>query len=183
MTVDEWAAELQEFAQAARVFKPMTGLMATRFTSSSQRTEGGGSSNAEDILRVPQKEPDDPAEAAAKLGMFGPMTRSSRSFLPTKLVCKRFGVKPPVDIGPEEEESGPVKAQTGGHSSAAVDQLVRESSNVRMVAEPAVLGTTEPHKRDETATAPVDHERNTALEQDRPGDALFQAIFGSDDSD
>ncbi len=39
MTKDDWVNEMHEFARAAQVFKPVTGMMASRFTSSSSRPQ------------------------------------------------------------------------------------------------------------------------------------------------
>jgi hypothetical protein len=38
-------------------------------------------------------------------------------------------------------------------------------------------------KIEEDVDVVVDRERNEALERERPGDAVFRAIFGSDDED
>ncbi|KAF2862859.1 DUF1604-domain-containing protein [Piedraia hortae CBS 480.64] len=91
MSVSDWAQELSEFARAAEVFKPMTGEMATRFAPS-------GSAAA----MAPVE--DDPAEKAAKMGMFGPLTRTSMPWMPPRLLCKRFGVPMPKVEGESSNE-------------------------------------------------------------------------------
>lgn len=48
----------------------------------------------------------DPAEEAASLGMYGSMTRSVADFYPSRLLCKRFGVRPPANAGMEQEGGG-----------------------------------------------------------------------------
>ena len=104
-SMGDWRKELYEFAQAAEVFKPMTGLMASRFTSSTKVYEGGDSDRkAGSSPPAPKQE--DPAEAAARMGMYGPMTRSVQTFYPMRLVCKRFGVKPPAHVVTDPGEAG-----------------------------------------------------------------------------
>ncbi|KAL8739532.1 MAG: hypothetical protein Q9190_007674, partial [Brigantiaea leucoxantha] len=121
-STDDWVKEMQEFAHAAQIFKPMTGMMASRFTTSSStssskaaatNTGNGEDDRAKaaqqgDLLTRPQSKPGDPAEEAARLGMFGPMTRQVLEFWPTRLLCKRFNVQPPdhVQIDPEDQRRG-----------------------------------------------------------------------------
>ncbi|KAI0184843.1 hypothetical protein EV127DRAFT_222528 [Xylaria flabelliformis] len=111
----DWVRELHEFVSCARIFKPMTGLMASRFTTSSTATGSGGKGGGgDDLLHVPPEKPKDPAEEAAKLGMYGSMTRSVRDFYPTRLLCKRFNVRPPAHVQPDAEmESGGVAKASG----------------------------------------------------------------------
>jgi G patch domain-containing protein 1 len=192
-SIDEWVKEMQEFAQAAQVFRPMTGMMASRFTSSSKTFEGTfnedpPAADGSSLIRVPTGKPEDPAEAAAKIGMFGPMTRSVHRFLPTRLVCKRFGIRPPenVDLDPGAMGGDVGVASTVSEvvSQFAMDQMMREAAIRRPVqtrdpegsGEFANLSVSEP-------VAVVDSEKNEALEAERPGDAVFKAIFGSDDDD
>ncbi|KAF2667945.1 DUF1604-domain-containing protein [Microthyrium microscopicum] len=174
--IDEWVAEMREFVQAAQVFRPMSGLMASRFTSSS------GSTNT-----VTQKKVQDPAEEAAKMRMFGPLTRSVRSWMPAKLLCKRFGVRVPdveMDDG-EEKFAGGRGMETGmesgmGSMSMALTIPAARAEETRSMPETTMKAT--PVVALPTPTS-VDVERNIALEAERPGEAVFKAIFGSDDED
>lgn len=50
----------------------------------------------EGLLTRPREKLKDPAEEAARMGMFGVATRSVVSWQPTRLVCKRFAVEIPV---------------------------------------------------------------------------------------
>ncbi|KAI1190803.1 hypothetical protein F5B17DRAFT_385113 [Nemania serpens] len=121
MKAQEWARELHEFASCARIFKPMTGLMASRFTTSTAaKPSAGGKAGGDDLLlHVPPEKLKDPAEEAAKLGMYGAMTRTVTDFYPTRLLCKRFNVRPPAHVQPDgETETGnnkppPSSANTG----------------------------------------------------------------------
>jgi G patch domain-containing protein 1 len=203
MSKDDWVIEMQEFARAAQVFKPVDGLIASRFTSSSVQPQGspdtGSGTSTGSLVTKPASKPEDPAEAAAKLGMFGPMTRSVQNFYPTRLLCKRFNVKPPAIVQPE---SGDVSTQQGApqtpsfqsygfQTSSTVDvvpgrkpgegQLMLEGgpSNPSGTADEL----TNSGKASEEVPFVVDAERNEALEGERPGEAIFKAIFGSDDDD
>ncbi|KAM0753231.1 hypothetical protein T439DRAFT_323868 [Meredithblackwellia eburnea MCA 4105] len=108
-TIGELNRELDDYARAARVFKPVSGMLAGRFTSGGA---GGPAPKAEPGLFQPSKkgvnfitsgeepeapEPEKltPAQVAARAGMFGTQTRTVESFRPTKLLCKRFGVPDP----------------------------------------------------------------------------------------
>ncbi|KAI0459228.1 hypothetical protein F5B21DRAFT_457771 [Xylaria acuta] len=138
MRMQDWTRELHEFVSCARIFKPMTGLMASRFTTSSTATGGGGGGKAgEDLLHVPPEKPKDPAEEAAKLGMYGAMTRSVRDFYPTRLLCKRFNVRPPAHVQPDGEMDtggGKAPAMSAGMAMGAgegiavtLDELMRQA--------------------------------------------------------
>ncbi|PKX94259.1 putative G-patch domain protein [Aspergillus novofumigatus IBT 16806] len=204
-TTDEWVAELHEFARAAEVFKPVSGVMASRFTSASTGPKESSdqlesSTSTEPLLRKPAEKPEDPAVAAAKIGMFGPMTRSTHSFYPARLLCKRLNVKPPdhVQMDPGKQPGGSEagignRFQSAGYQTASgpkelvskdvMNQLMLETSGRALTAR---SDTATP----ERATAPevrkevvIEPERNEALEAERPGEAVFKAIFGSDDED
>lgn len=196
-TTDEWASELHEFARAAEVFKPVSGIMASRFTSASAGPKGSSdeaeSSSDNPLLSKPAEKPEDPAVAAAKIGMFGPMTRSTASFYPGRLLCKRFNVKPPSNVqqdpGEQPQPGGPPgftagdRFQSAGYQAPAstgpkelvsrdvLNQLMVDSGRAEMGTETA---------REQVVVEP---ERNEALEAERPGEAVFKAIFGSDDED
>ncbi|KAI1498770.1 hypothetical protein F5X99DRAFT_392144 [Biscogniauxia marginata] len=149
MKHEDWARELHEFYSCARIFKPMTGMMASRFTtasslsSSSSKLTSGDSDRQqqEDLVSRPPPKPKDPAEEAASMGMYGAMTRSVSSFFPTRLLCKRFNVPPPAHVQPDADAAGafgrggPAPASTAsqyvptGPSENAVtlDELMRQA--------------------------------------------------------
>ncbi|KAK5662071.1 hypothetical protein OQA88_10185 [Cercophora sp. LCS_1] len=189
---EDWLKELHEFFNCARIFKPMTGFMASRFTTSSSTTKlnnsASGDAGDKDLVSKPPLKPQDPAEEAAKLGMFGPMTRSVADFYPTRLLCKRFNVKPPAHVKPDEEvASGHGKksdtSQVGSYGESmpirqdylALDFGPGTSSSVN--SEPIPPETTlEP-------TAVIDSSKNEALEGARAGEDVFKAIFGDSDDE
>ena len=196
VSVDDWAREMNEFAHAARVFKPMTGMMASRFTTSSSTstqptTNTIGGASAASLLTNPTDKPQDPAEAPAQVGMYGPMTRSQQHFHPTRLVCKRFNVKPPAHLLLDSGSAAAVDASSSASSSQRLE-VVSRSVMDEMLQEALVKpgapagGAADSETTDVpvfASEAVVDVERNEALEAGRAGDALFAAVFGSDDDD
>ena len=201
---DDWQRELQEFAHAATIFKPMTGSMASRFTSSNEAgvaTSQISEDNGEKLLSKPKQKPLEPAEEAAKVGMFGPMTRASAQFYPSRLLCKRFNVPVPTHVTAENEGSD-ANVPTQAYSSAREPQVsasepvpnfgsrftssgfqadsgkgseLLNRKEMETLAREAGLEV-----QKSTEEPPVDPDRNEALEAERPGDAVFKAIFGSD---
>ncbi|GAA6011707.1 hypothetical protein JCM11491_000724 [Sporobolomyces phaffii] len=119
-TVAELNRELSEYAQSARVFRPVSGMLGNRFESSKSgsfdapKIEPGlyqppassakadlaakyGSADADATTATPAPTLS-PAQLAARAGNFGPATtRTTVAFRPAKLVCKRFGVKDPFE--------------------------------------------------------------------------------------
>ncbi|KAL4786050.1 hypothetical protein BJX76DRAFT_140378 [Aspergillus varians] len=203
-STDEWVAELDEFARAAEVFKPVSGVMASRFTSASSGPRGTSNETESDsntpLLSKPSDKPEDPAIAAAKIGMFGPMTRTTISFYPTRLLCKRFNVKPPshVQVDPGKPSGG--SSSTGSRFQSAGYQtntgpreLVSQDIMNELMREAGGGGAPAPSRGDSAAPMHaqtvkqepviIEVDRNEALEGERPGEAVFKAIFGSDDED
>ncbi|EER27989.1 G-patch domain containing protein [Coccidioides posadasii C735 delta SOWgp] len=190
-STDDWLNELNEFARAAEVFKPMSGLMASRFTSSTSSTlsPSNGADPSGPLLRKTEKKPEDPAEAAAKLGMYGPMTRITLQFSPTRLLYKRFNLR----YAPSRTDSG-----SGNDNAKETAEMVKER-NLELVSKDTMnelmmesqnnvssihLGKLpQDQPLPELIKKPIDPDRNEVLEAERPGDAVFKAIFGSDDED
>ena len=195
---EDWTKELQEFAHAATIFKPMTGAMASRFTSSSSVTMPTGIPNEDQdgLLRLPSQKQRTPAEEAAAAGMYGALTRTVEQWVPTRLLCKRFNVQPPTHVPPDPREGDNGEAKPT-HSTALpgkqleilgkrkMDELRQggrfasgglEGGNVGM-AEHSVGGGMKERR------VVIDVERNEAIEGQRPEEKLFKDIFGSDSED
>ncbi|KAH5283339.1 hypothetical protein HBI72_004930 [Parastagonospora nodorum] len=188
LSISDWVKELQEFAHAAEVFKPTTGIMASRFTSSSSSTiQGSAGSGQENVLRQPTAKPEDPAEQAAKLGMYGAMTRTTFPFHPSRLLCKRFNVKPPPDMPPggDAGEGGFRKETEEVVSKNAMEKMLHEVlTNGPGLQRPAWMGKADgPKETPQTDHAVVDVEKNEALTSERAPEDVFKAIFGDDDED
>ncbi len=209
-TNDDWVVEMNEFARAAQIFKPMTGTMATRFTSSSSApklaTDNVKLDSTTDSVGEPQLltkpigKTKTPAEEAAAVGMYGPLTRSVENFYPTRLLCKRFNVQPPahVQVDPGKTPPGSDAAGNSGSSTALaqkrlelvgkkdMDELRMSGGGTRDFVQSSEVN--EGNAGDEAGQSKVgavvvDPDRNEALEQERPGEAVFKAIFGSDSED
>jgi G patch domain-containing protein 1 len=200
MSVSDWAKELGEFAHAAQVFKPTSGIMASRFTSSKSTSHSGvDSSSGDNLLRRPAAKIEDAAEQAAKLGMYGPMTRSSLPFHPARLLCKRFNVKPPPDV-PDTADFNPGEFDTKAKTEEAVsksdlDMMMREVATrgpaqqrpawMSYEREPAAMAidVLAPPPLDTGGHATVDVEINEALSKERASEDVFKAIFGDSDDE
>ncbi|RYO75090.1 hypothetical protein DL764_010586 [Monosporascus ibericus] len=126
MTAEDWLRELNEFHSCARIFKPMTGLMASRFTTSSSSSPGkageGAAAAGESLLSRPAPKLADPAEEAARHGMHGAMTRSVADFYPSRLLCKRFNVRPPAHVQAADRDSDAGAGRDGGGSASRPGQ-------------------------------------------------------------
>ncbi|CAI6256082.1 unnamed protein product [Periconia digitata] len=207
MSISEWAKELEGFAQAAIAFRPATGLMASRFTSSTSSSHPGSGDRdkaSETLLRKPAPKPEDPAEQAAKLGMYGAMTRQKIPFHPSALLCKRFGVAVPP-LMPHDSEFGNAehmsKSKTGELVNEAAMNKIKQEVMFRgasMMQRPAWMneapkepraGDVPPRsgevaaKQDQQQHATVDIEKNEVLARGRASEDVFKAIFGDDDDD
>jgi G patch domain-containing protein 1 len=189
---EDWLKELKEFANCAQIFKPMSGMMATRFTTST--TAPKLASDAPDstvpLLSKPTPNPGDPAEQAAKLGMYGPMTRSVKDWYPTRLLCKRFNIKPPAHVQPgatEHVEEGHESRNVAPDlvSKSAIDMMMRETHSkgpvVSDIPESSSRPTHVPIEKPPEVL--IDAGRNEALEGQKAGEAVFKAIFGDDSDD
>lgn len=219
---DDWSKEMHEFAHAAQIFKPMTGMMATRFTSSSSapklasdnvklETSADSTTREPELLTQPSAKAKNPDEEAAAVGMYGPLTRSSENFYPTRLLCKRFNIKPPAHVQVDPGDAPPAydsatenRSKNGGavsqtHSTALPQKRLeligkKDMDDLRMsggMMRKMDLGRAvkEEDRTDDAdieqgrireSAVIIDPERNEALEKERPGEAVFRAIFGSD---
>ena len=182
--------ELHEFARVTQVFRPVSGLMATRFTASTTSTldPNNNSTSSSSLLTHPStKLPSDPATEAAKLGMFGPgLTRTVAPWTPTRLLCKRFGVPMPEtgygEAMATSTDHGALRAATAKGS----DKGRSVGKSELTTTQSSTAGTTtssQPGLRSGEMSAAIDPTHNAALEGERPGKAVFRAIFGDDDDE
>ncbi|KAK6538985.1 hypothetical protein TWF694_010533 [Orbilia ellipsospora] len=203
VSLEDWAKEMYEFANAARIFKPVTGLMANRFTSSSsmasQLPTTGGNKNldTESLISRPTAKAEDPVLTAAKMGMYGAMTRSVVRFYPTRLLCKRFNVPPPVHVDPEGDDGEGGSKDVELVNRREMDRLMIEANTNIEWKESRSVGfesrgreggegentEAEDVEMKENEDDVVDINFNPALEAERAGDEVFKAIFGDDSED
>lgn len=106
---DTWRAECEEFQKCAMMYKPMTGAMSQKFTTSKFLKHPGEGDPEEDgvsehVQLSSQKQ-------AAKEGRYGHLTRAIEPWTPNKLLCKRFTVMAPDvvsgDRAGHHEDHGP----------------------------------------------------------------------------
>jgi G patch domain-containing protein 1 len=176
---DDYIKEMTEFANCAKIFKPMTGFMASRFTTGKKTTVIPGSDGAtgdSELISEPEPKVADPAEEAAKMGMFGKMTRSTVEFYPTRLLCKRFNVRPPAhsqgdDAGGKANEAGREEAPRPAEQ-AQVQLPVREETKLLAA-----------RQTEEKPAEVVDPEQNKAVEGTAAHAEVLRAIFGDSDSE
>lgn len=176
LTAEEWNKELSEFVRAAQVFRPMSRLMASRFTSSSTTVLPGSDGSATTAkLTVPAPKTEDPAVEAAKMNMYGRLTRTITDFYPTRLLCKRFNVKDPHPVPTEEDEKKEV-VDTTLINAEKVQELRREARAVN-------LGTYDLAPVESSEPAEIQPDRNEVLEGERAGEEVFKSIFGDESDD
>ncbi|KIJ65418.1 hypothetical protein HYDPIDRAFT_27428 [Hydnomerulius pinastri MD-312] len=200
-TAETYAREMSEFAKAAALFRPVSGAMAGRFTSAAvldlgpKIIEGLHTPSAEQALHDKDSETDndnqkdkegkdeDPKVHAARLGMYGTMTREVKHWQPARLLCKRFGVKDPDPEVPVEtpEVSTSASASQGTGLGAELDAsmgAIRDGTSSFFEGRTASSG-----KRDLTniGLGEDDRQGDDILTYERPAMDIFKAIFASDD--
>lgn len=221
---EDYKNELNEFVRAAEVFRPVSDGLGSRFTSSSTNIQSSLQPNTnltndndrENLVRKPPQKPEDPSEVAAKLGMFGPLTRSILTFAPTRLIARRFGVewiggaggeiptssssanaytstsnKPGSSNPPSASQSTDLLSTTTRttpqDSTTGAQLSLRENiddMNLSADVDALISSVTAESKKEEAQQQEqIDADKNDAIEGQRPGQAVFRAIFGSDDED
>ncbi|KAG8221092.1 hypothetical protein J3R82DRAFT_2610 [Butyriboletus roseoflavus] len=193
-TPETYALEMSEFAKAAALYRPVSGAMAGRFTSAAVLELGpkiveGLHTPAEQASMEREQEPivedeeekkeEEPKVHAARLGMYGSMTREVKPWQPARLLCKRFGVKDPnaevhFDTA-EASTSANADVPTGGAGGVETGSVteVQPSPTVpRGQRDLANIGLGED-----------DGQGDDILTYERPPMSIFKAIFASDDEE
>jgi G patch domain-containing protein 1 len=194
--------ELSDYAKAAQIFKPVSGAMAGRFASAStveivgNTHQGLHKPTKDDYARLegPQEEAiqeeESPKAHAARMGMFGPLTREAKVWQPARLLCRRFGVKDPYPDGVPGEE--PPVAASMAKSDAWQAEVMKSAPNLTVPSSSAVAsGSTTPpipHQKGQRDLANVgmgddDEQGKETLTYERPTKDIFKAIFASDEED
>lgn len=192
---DDYIREMNEFYNCARIFKPMTGFMASRFTTSKtvlnpSQNSGNGSEEKSntDLLSKPEPKSANPAEEAAKMGMFGHMTRSVEDFYPTRLLCKRFNVRAPAHVRPDYEVEKNASASNTADTWKMPTQWPMPDPHTPASASLALEASIKAPESHETATpvqqpVEVNPEKNDAVEGKVANADVLKAIFGDSDSE
>ncbi|XP_013923339.1 PREDICTED: G patch domain-containing protein 1-like [Thamnophis sirtalis] len=90
MTEWERGREREEFSRAAAFYKTSSSILSSRFTPAKLEDD----TDKVDVPRDEETNVDD-KEAAAKMKMFGKLTREKFEWHPDKLLCKRFNIPDP----------------------------------------------------------------------------------------
>lgn len=195
--IDQFNKELEDYAKAALLFKPISGAMAGRFTSAAviehgpKIQEGLHTPSQEELAEKEQQEAQKAREAeekispkahAAKMGMYGPLTREVVSWQPARLLCKRFGVKDP-NPSPDVEAIAPPKAGSSS-SSAAFSQSSNTHASGSSKDETAPAQQDRgPRKLENIGLGEDETQGQDTLTYQRPAMNIFKAIFASDSED
>ena len=91
-SMTEWEKEREkvEFERASMLFKPMKGVIGSRFVSA-----GGSEDNDVDQGLSTEDEEAKTLRKAADMKMFGKLTRTSEDWHPARILCVRFNVPHP----------------------------------------------------------------------------------------
>lgn len=192
-SVEDFNKELDDYAKSALIFKPMTGAMAGRFTSAAVIDhgptihEGLHTPSAQELAdkeeerRKEAEEKITPMQHAARIGMFGNLTRETKLWQPNRLLCKRFGVKDP---NPPPDE--PVDVKSAPNAIPVTSEEQQEDLIARATAS---FDTTpsqsknRPRDLDNIGLGEDEYQGRDILTYERPAMDVFKAIFASDAED
>ncbi|CAF4861003.1 unnamed protein product [Pieris macdunnoughi] len=103
VTAWERDREMLEFEQAAKLYRPLSGVMGDRFTHASQPDDALNPMCAVAKSSINYGLASEEMVEAAKKGAFGVMTRRTVDWRPESLVCKRFNV-PEIGGGRQQQK-------------------------------------------------------------------------------
>ncbi|KAI8818228.1 uncharacterized protein EV422DRAFT_499356, partial [Fimicolochytrium jonesii] len=175
--------ERLEFSKAAQIFKPLSSMMASRFTSATHTIEPGFAPSSKN-LTTPQPNDTHLQKEAADLNMYGRLTRSVKEWRPEKLLCKRFGVPDPYMNAKKKEKVEDEK------NEVARDRLVARGG-LGMGMDPgraALIGAASDGSSEKVSATPETEAKETSAsagedEYERPPMDIFKAIFADSDDE
>ena len=211
-SIEEINKELEDFAASARIFKPMSFAMSSRFTSGSSSLAATDMKQAKPGLHlydaakakeemekakaaeevVEEKKYSSPREQAAADGRYGELTRTVKMFYPVKLLCRRFGVQDPHPEGPPQTGEQNRDNGGGGYDDLPLpkNDAAWESGFIHQDAAPAAPEEQEPMDKErrprnieEVGMAGDVNQGRDTLSYTKPSIDIFKAIFASDDED
>ncbi|KAI9458144.1 hypothetical protein BJY52DRAFT_437826 [Lactarius psammicola] len=217
-TSEAYHRELSDYSKSAAIFKPVSGAMANRFTTAAvvesgpTATEGlHQPTHAPETAPVPQREEGEREEAprqeevevqsskahAARTGMYGALTREVTPWQPSRLLCKRFGVKDPnPDIttdapmpGASRSQSQPQSITAGGDTWKAEEALAEADLQTAIgsgdagPSSAADVGRRAQRDLENIGLGEDESQGRDTLTYVRPSMDIFKAIFASDDED
>jgi G patch domain-containing protein 1 len=196
--IDEFNKELEDYAKAALLFKPISGAMAGRFTSAvifesgPKIHEGLHTPSLEELAekeKEERKKEEDrisPKEHAARAGMYGPLTRETNPWQPARLLCKRFGVKdpnPPPEMASDAPPAAPSGSDWQQESGVAGPASNLGASTLAVEATGDTSRRHGPRDLENIGLGEDDAQGRDTLTYERPAMDVFKAIFASDDED
>ncbi|WWC73506.1 uncharacterized protein I206_107477 [Kwoniella pini CBS 10737] len=219
-TIEEINKELIDFSSSARIFKPMSYAMSNRFTTGSNSLAASDLKQAKPGLHIfdlekakaEQEEAEKlkttrtveveevkrilaPREEAAKNGMYGKMTRETKNWYPSKLICRRWGVKDPHPQG------DPNQGKESNTNTAVIETMPLPTNDAsweskfihKPITSEKVSNSTSPQANDELEKQPTNinevgmandiNQGRDTLTYKKPSIDIFKAIFASDDED
>ncbi|KAJ1306547.1 hypothetical protein OPQ81_007548 [Rhizoctonia solani] len=199
---EQFNKEMEDYAKAAAIFKPVTGAMAGRFVGGTSTIIGGApivegglyqptyEKKDEESTQAPAPiEEEDPKANAARLGMYGPLTHEVRPWYPHRLLCKRFGVRDPHPDGPPTAPTKTWEEEVGvaPTAPASVDLASVETKPLDAAGGTAGEGDEEqdlgPRDLSNIGLGDDPHQGTDTLTYVRPAMDVFKAIFASDDEE
>ncbi|PVU94086.1 hypothetical protein BB561_002802 [Smittium simulii] len=202
---------LEEFYKAAKVFKPLSSTMSKRFIISSDKTsyiENEKRYNEAPELYEATKTSSD--EQAAKVGMFGSLTRTVTSWTPSAILCRRMNIANPFINKPmQDSHLTSAKIQTKNYNNSFIKSDFNESSGKKSEYNTQSIINHSSNKALNTAEKTKEANNNTYSQHDSKhllqesnlgnqktfdtpvnseknssmGESLFTAIFGDSDDD
>lgn len=207
-TSEAYHKELSDYSKSAAIFKPVSGAMASRFTTAAVVDTGPKTieglhqpTHEPEPTSTPQQEeekereknappPDEVQSAkanAARTGMYGALTREVVPWQPSRLLCKRFGVKDPnPDITTDTPMPG-VPNTGGGNAWKAEEALAEADLQIATGSTDADLtssvGRRTTRNLENIGLGEDESQGRDTLTYVRPSMDIFKAIFASDDED
>lgn len=166
----DFSQELVEFYNCVAIFKPMVAPMASRFTAATTSVPTTRSEAAAETSH----DKDTPREAA-KLGMFGDMTRSIVDFTPCNLLCKRFNVTPPRS---DASARGDYTQLSEAAAAPCINNISSEGGPLERQGRPVATGRAIASTR--AAPEKADISIRNPAESEHVSEQVFDAIFGND---
>jgi G patch domain-containing protein 1 len=209
-TSEAYHKELSDYSKSAAIFKPVSGAMASRFTTAAVVDTGPKTieglhqpthepeptpapqheeKEREKMMMAPQ--PDEEVQSAkanaARTGMYGMLTREVVPWQPSRLLCKRFGVKDPnPDVTTDTPMPG-VPSTGGGNAWKAEEALAEADLQTATGSIDAGLtssvGRRTGRDLENIGLGEDESQGRDTLTYVRPSMDIFKAIFASDDED
>ena len=214
-TPEAYHKELSDYSKSAAIFKPVSGAIANRFTTAAvvdlgptaieglhQPThapetaplpQGGEGGREKEAPRLEEEEVQSSKAHAARTGMYGALTREITPWQPSRLLCKRFGVKDPnPDITTDTPMPGASRNQpqsTAGGDTWKAEEALAEADlqtatgSAASAGPSSTAGRRQPRDLENIGLGEDESQGRDTLTYVRPSMDIFKAIFASDDED